>query len=179
MDRESFATVAEAWGALEEQRGMSDGEAVDLWTHQLQAAALLRREGADDGLVVAGLLHDLGDGRVPEHTHGPWAAALVRPLLGERVAWLIAAHADAKRYLCLIDPVYHASLSPVSRETLRHQGGPMTPAEASAFAAHPWASDALRLRRCDDGAKDPSVVIEDPLSFRAVLERVAAARRPA
>jgi predicted HD phosphohydrolase len=24
------------------------------------------------------------------------------------------------------------------------------------FAAHPWCRDALRLRRYDDGAKDPS-----------------------
>jgi predicted HD phosphohydrolase len=31
----------------------------------------------------------------------------------------------------------------------------MTDAEAEAFAAHPWARDAVRLRRWDDAAKVP------------------------
>ena len=31
----------------------------------------------------------------------------------------------------------------------------MTPAEAKAFAAHPWSEDAMRLRRWDDAAKVP------------------------
>ena len=38
-----FSTTDEAWAALVEQRGMNDGEAVDLWTHQLQTAQGLER----------------------------------------------------------------------------------------------------------------------------------------
>jgi hypothetical protein len=34
-----FTTAAEAWAALTAQEGMSDGEVVDLMTHQLQTAA--------------------------------------------------------------------------------------------------------------------------------------------
>ena len=90
-----FRSADEAWAALVEQQGISDGDLIDLWNHQLQTADALMDAGADDELVVAGLLHDLGDGRVAEAEHGPWAARLVRPLLGERVAWVIAAHADA------------------------------------------------------------------------------------
>src|ERR1043166_9216718 len=99
-----FATTDEAWAALAEQRGMNEGEVVDLWEHQLQTAERLERLGADDELIVAGLLHDLGDGRVAESAHAPWGAALVRPLLGERVAWAIGAHDEANRYLCTADP---------------------------------------------------------------------------
>lgn len=79
-------TVGDAWAALQAQKGLSDGEAVDLWAHQVQTAALLHQQGADDETVQAALLHDLGDGRVSEAEHAQWGADLVRPLLGERVA---------------------------------------------------------------------------------------------
>lgn len=172
-----FTTTDEAWAALVEQQGMNDGEAVDLWTHQLQTAAGLERLGADEELIVAGLLHDLGDGRVAEAAHAPWAAALVRPLLGERVAWVIGAHADAKRYLCTTDTTYWDTLSPLSKQTLIAQGGLMTPEEVAQFEAHPLARDAVLLRQCDDGGKDPTLTIEEPERFRAMLDRVAARER--
>ncbi len=169
-----FTTTDEAWAALLEQQGMSDGEAVDLWEHQLQTAAGLERLGADEELIVAGLLHDLGDGRVAEVAHAPWAAALVRPLFGERVAWAIGAHAEAKRYLCTTDATYWETLSPVSKRTLEAQGGLMTPAEVEQFRAGPYADDAVLLRQCDDAGKDPTHRVERPERFRAMLDRVAA-----
>ncbi|MFN8637173.1 MAG: HD domain-containing protein [Chloroflexota bacterium] len=172
-----FTTTDEAWAALVEQQGMSDGEAVDLWEHQLQTAEGLERLGADEDLIVAGLLHDLGDGRVAEAAHAPWAAALVRPLLGERVAWIIGAHADAKRYLCTTDSAYWDTLSPVSKRTLEAQGGLMSPDEVERFRASPYADEAVLLRRCDDGGKDPTHRVEHPERFRAMLERVAARAR--
>lgn len=169
-----FTTVAEVWAALEEQRGWTGGEAVDLWEHAFQTAAGLQWRGADDELVVAGLLHDLGDGRVAAADHARWAAALVRPLFGERVAWLIEQHAEAKRYRCAVEPSYWDQLSPVSQETLRRQGGVMTVAEAEQFATHPWARDAVLLRECDDAGKDPSVVSgEHAERFRMLLARSA------
>jgi len=169
-----FRTVAEAWAALEGQKGMSDGEAVDLWRHQAQTAAVLLAQGADDEMVVAGLLHDLGDGRVSEAAHAAWGAALVRPLLGERVAWLVETHAEAKRYLCTTRPEYWASLSPVSQRTMRQQGGLMREVEVARFAAHRWVQDAVRLRLADDAGKDPGLPDPDTAPMRAALERVAA-----
>lgn len=169
-----FTTTDAAWAALVEQRGMSEGEAVDLWEHQLQTAAGLERLGADEELIVAGLLHDLGDGRVAEAAHAPWAAALVRPLFGERVAWVIGAHADAKRYLCTVDPAYWDTLSPVSKRTLEAQGGLMTADELAQFQASPYANEAVLLRQCDDGGKDPTMQVQHPERFRAMLDRVAA-----
>src|SRR5262249_34739309 len=147
--------------ALIEQRGITEGEALDLCEHQLQTAEGLERLGADEALIVAGLLHDLGDGRVAESAHAPWAAALVRPLLGERVAWAIGAPAEAKRYPCTADPTYWDGLSPQSKKTLIAQGGQMTPAELEAFRAHPWAEDALKLRQCDDGGKNVSYAVQN------------------
>ena len=170
---EPFKTTDQAWAALVEQRGMGDGESIDLWEHQLQTADGLERRGADDALIVAGLLHDLGDGRVAEAAHAPWAAALVRPLLGDRVAEAIALHADAKRYLCTVDPAYWDTLSPTSQRTMEKQGGLMSPEEAERFRANPSHRDAIMLRECDDRGKDPSRRVADPERFRAVLDRVA------
>jgi predicted HD phosphohydrolase len=58
----------------------------------------------------------------------------------------------AKRYLAATDPDYATTLSDVSVDSLRHQGGASVD---QAYVDHPWWPDALRLRRYDDAAKDP------------------------
>jgi predicted HD phosphohydrolase len=168
-----FATVDEAWQSLLAQRALSDGEALDLVEHAFQTAEGLERAGCDDELIAAGVLHDIGDGRVAPEAHASWAAGLVRPLFGERVAWLINAHADAKRYLCTTDAAYWDALSPTSQRTMIEQGGRMSEAEVSEFAAHRWVEDAVLLRRCDDGGKDTAYKVPDAERFRTCLERVA------
>jgi len=153
------------------------GEPVDQYAHAMQAAALAARAGADDELVLAAALHDIGRAgpvrRVYAGPHEEAGAAFAREYLGERVAWVIRQHVPAKRYLVATDPGYAARLSPASVESLRVQGGPMTPDEAATFAAHPWAGDAVELRRWDDAAKapgDPGMPLERLLD---VLDRVA------
>jgi gamma-butyrobetaine dioxygenase len=145
------------------------GEAVSELAHALQCADLARAGGADEELQLACLLHDVGryavdQALVADTTEatrvGPGArghhevgAELIAPFVPERVAWAVGMHADAKRYLCATKPGYLDRLSPVSRHTLRLQGGVMSPAEAARFAAHPWHRDAVALRRWDDDAK--------------------------
>jgi predicted HD phosphohydrolase len=137
------------------------GEAVDQRTHALQTAAHAVTDGADDELVVAAALHDIGRARtvavryrgMPHELAG---AAFAREHVTERIAWAIEQHVPAKRYLVVVDPDYHAGLSPASVRSLRAQGGPMSPGEVADFGAHPWAEDAIALRRWDDAAKDPS-----------------------
>ena len=148
------------------------GEVVSELAHSLQCADLARDAGADDGLVLACLLHDVGrfavdpalvrdkatgvaTARADARGHHELGAALIAPYVPERVAWLVGMHADAKRYLCATDPGYLAILSPVSRQTLVLQGGVMTAAEVARLAGHPWLADALSLRRWDDQAKVP------------------------
>ncbi len=139
------------------------GEAVTQLEHALQCAKLAAEEGADDELVLAALLHDLGHlagaGRpeAPGRHHGSVGAALVRAFVPDRVAWLIEHHVLAKRYLCTVDALYAANLSPASRRSLRWQGGLLLPAERMGLEAHPWFTDSLRLRRWDDLAKAPGV----------------------
>jgi aryl-alcohol dehydrogenase-like predicted oxidoreductase/predicted HD phosphohydrolase len=135
-------------------------EPVDQLTHALQTAAHALAAGADDELVLAAALHDIGKAAPVQEEHPGLphelaGAAFARQRLTERIAWLIEQHVPAKRYLVATDPAYRAQLSPASQITLARQGGPMTGEESTRFGQHLWAADAVRLRRWDDQAKDP------------------------
>jgi len=124
--------------------------------HGLQCAhRLARRRPLDIELQLAGLVHDVGHQFGPDDRHGDIGGDLVRPLLGERVAALVAAHVPAKRYLVATDTRYARRLSSISSATLTVQGGPLVEAEAVAFRALPCFEDAIELRRADDGGKVP------------------------
>ena len=144
---------------LESVAGRRYDEAVDELTHALQTAYLASIEGADDALVLAAALHDAGRiDEVAERYCGPHEVAgarFVEAIVDERAGWVVGAHVDAKRYLVATDPIYGATLSPASVRSLAVQGGPFSSDEADAFAAHPWAHDAIVLRRWDDRAKEP------------------------
>jgi predicted HD phosphohydrolase len=120
-------------------------------------------------LAVAGLVHDISDIADPSdhRDHDRRGAELVQPLLGERVAALVGAHVAAKRYLVAHDPGY--ALSVRSAETLAQQGG----ASMATLTADPDFESMLTLRRADDAAKDPSLVMRDLESWRPMLEEVA------
>jgi phosphonate degradation associated HDIG domain protein len=139
------------------------GEPVTQLEHALQSAALAEAEGADDELVTAALLHDLGHllqelGETPslrgvDDVHQYAALPFLRGLFGERVLGGIRLHVDAKRYLCATRAEYHDALSEDSKRSLKLQGGVFDAAQAQAFIAQPGAPDAVRLRLWDDRAK--------------------------
>ncbi|MGW2960128.1 HD domain-containing protein [Streptomyces sp. NPDC001220] len=155
------------------------GEPVDQRTHALQAAHLAVAAGADDELVVAAALHDIGRAKQvraehPGLPHELAGAEWARRHLSERAAWIIAQHVPAKRYLVATDPAYRALLSPASIASLKVQGGPMDEAETAAFAAHPMAEDAVSVRRWDDAAKDPDGPVLGVEELVAAYERCVA-----
>jgi gamma-butyrobetaine dioxygenase len=138
----------------------------------LQAAALAERDGADDSLIAAALLHDVGHftGTVSgqqlmagtDNRHSDVGAGWLAQWFGPEVTEPVRLHVAAKRYLCATEPDYASTLSPASVYTLGVQGGPMNDQQAADFAASPHAQAACRLRRWDDSAKDPST---EPPSF--------------
>jgi predicted HD phosphohydrolase len=135
-------------------------EVVDQRMHALQTGWHARQAGADDELLVAAVLHDVGKARPvaaqwPGLAHELAGAEFARRHVGERAAWIIAAHVPAKRYLVATDPGYASRLSPGSVASLQRQGGPMSDEEASAFGAYPDSAEAVMVRRWDDAAKDP------------------------
>jgi phosphonate degradation associated HDIG domain protein len=139
------------------------GEPVTQLEHALQTAHLAEQAGADDALVTACLLHDLGhllndQGATPtlrgvDDTHQYYALPFLRGLFPDAVLDAIKLHVDAKRYLCQSDPAYYARLSADSKRSLALQGGVFDADGAAAFLAQSGAHDAVRLRQWDDLAK--------------------------
>jgi phosphonate degradation associated HDIG domain protein len=179
--------VAYAIGLLLERGARLYGdEPVTQKAHALQCATLAREAGADDELVVAALLHDVGHlldvrseqaGRngVDLH-HETVGASWVQRWFPRRVADTVRLHVPAKRWLCATDARYHDGLSDASRRSLKLQGGPMTSDEAERFARHPQAEWAVALRRWDDLAKDPTMALPSVVSFESLLRAVASTR---
>ena len=163
------------------------GEPVTVAQHLLQAGALAAAAAAPPALVAAALLHDAGHlrGADPltdktelsgrelmggtDNDHGERGAAWLARWFPAAVTEPVRLHVAAKRYLCAAEPGYFALLSPASVHTLSVQGGPMTAAEAAAFAAGPYAADAVAVRRWDDAAKDPAADVPGFDRYRPLL----------
>jgi len=169
-------TVDELIALLARGAGVFDEPDVDGLSHALQCGAGLQASHPDDPeLVAAGLVHDIADIAFPadhgDHAHR--GAELIEPLLGGRVARLVGAHVDAKRYLVATDPAYRSRLSPRSAETLHLQGDRLDAAAIDAFAADPDLDAILTLRRADERAKDPDAKTPALASWRPLFERLA------
>ena len=159
------------------------GEPVTQLEHALQCAALAEAEGADDELVTAAFLHDLGHllqdlGETPtlrgvDDVHQYAALPFLRGLFGERVLGGIQLHVDAKRYLCATRPGYHDALSEDSKRSLKLQGGTFSDEQAQTFIARSGAADAVRLRIWDDLAKTAGAPTPPLSHFMARARRCA------
>lgn len=148
--------------------------------HALQTAALARAARADDSLVAAALLHDVGHllemadaagprSRATDLRHEARGASFLTGLFPPAVTAPIALHVRAKRYLVTVDSDYAAILSPGSTASLARQGGALTSAEVAAFEANAGWADAVRLRRWDDQGKVDGLDVPPLDSYRPVL----------
>ena len=142
--------------------GLSD---VNQLQHSLQAAALAEAAGEPPAIIVASLLHDLGHlihdlgedylERGINDTHEDRGAAWLARRFGPDVSEPVRLHVPAKRYLCTIEGHYDR-LARDSRRSLELQGDNLTPEEVEAYRREPYADAAIRVRRYDDKAKNPT-----------------------
>jgi predicted HD phosphohydrolase len=56
-----------------------------------QSATRAERDGGPVDYVVAGLIHDLGDGQAP-YPHGSYAAAALRPFVSQELCGIVSHH---------------------------------------------------------------------------------------
>jgi len=176
---QSSRSVVEEILALFESAGQSAylGEAVTQLEHALQCAQLARDAGADNEMMLAALLHDIGHLCAPAGPEGvgvvdhdeAGARYLRERGFSRRLTALVGGHVAAKRYLTATNPSYFNTLSPTSVTTLRLQGGPMNPDEASAFECDVLAADKLQLRSWDEAAKRPGWKVAPISSYRDLL----------
>jgi [1-hydroxy-2-(trimethylamino)ethyl]phosphonate dioxygenase len=167
-----------------ERRGAESylGEEVTMSEHMLQGALLAEREGAEDELVAAALLHDIGHytnefgedyiERGIDNLHDEAGARVLEPFFPPVVTACVRLHVAAKRYLCATDPGYFGKLSPASVATLKLQGGPMGAEEAAEFERNPHHREAVRVRLWDEGGKVPGLATPSFAHYAQLLQRV-------
>jgi predicted HD phosphohydrolase len=156
------------------------GEAVSMAQHMEQSAACAAVEGASDELVIASLLHDIGHfvGDFPvealengiDNLHEEAGARFLEAFYPASVTEPIRLHVAAKKYLCAVDKNYFDCLSDASINSLRVQGGPMSPTEVDEFETNPHYLAAVDVRKYDDDGKVAGLDIKPVEDYREKLE---------
>ncbi|OQW47248.1 MAG: hypothetical protein A4S09_15760 [Proteobacteria bacterium SG_bin7] len=159
------------------------GEKISQYEHAIQCADLALKAGAEEDLIIAAFLHDIGHliTRSEAKQMGDFGTAdhdkiganfLLENGFSERTANLVRNHVQAKRYLVATRPTYRENLSDASIETLKYQGGPMSESEIKKFEADPDFKDSLRLRAWDEQGKLENYKSEnEEIFFRLIRAR--------
>ena len=143
--------------ALEGLGDSLQGYQVSRLEHSLQSATRAEADGADIDMVVAALVHDIGDALAPEN-HSQMAAAILRPYVRAEVTWVIEMHG-------LFQMKYYA----------HHYGN--NPDAYLAYADHPWFDSCARFCELyDQAAFDPAYPTK-PLSYFAPMLREVFGRK--
>ena len=73
------------------------GYQINRLEHSLQTATRALKENASDEMIVAALLHDIGDELAPNN-HAEFAAAILKPYVSEKTAWIVEKHGIFQMY---------------------------------------------------------------------------------
>ena len=73
------------------------GYQINRLEHSLQTATRALKENASDEMIVASLLHDIGDELAPNN-HAEFAAAILRPYVSEKTTWIVEKHGIFQMY---------------------------------------------------------------------------------
>ena len=158
------------------------GEDVSMAEHMLQGAQLAEQAGANEEMITATLLHDIGhytsefpadmvSAGVDNH-HDTAGADILAPFFPQIVTDCVRYHVAAKRFLCATKPSYASRLSQASVDTLKLQGGPMNEDEVATFRQIPDHKAILRVRIWDDEGKKRGVETPPLAHYVPVLQRV-------
>ena len=159
LEAEFAASTADR--VLEQLRGLAGslgGYKIDRLEHSLQSATRAYRDEADEEMVVAALLHDIGDLLSP-HNHSALAAEVLRPYVSERTYWIVRQHGLFQSY-------YYA----------HHFGDDRNARDR--YIDHEWYQDAVDFcERWDQSSFDPEYE-SLPLEFFEPMVRRIFAQEP-
>ena len=74
-----------------------EGYKITRLEHSLQTATRAFKDNADEEMVVAALLHDIGDELAPMN-HSEYAASILKPYVSERTHWIIEKHGEFQMF---------------------------------------------------------------------------------
>jgi len=123
--------------------------------HLLQSAALAKRRGASEEIILACLLHDAGQGLM-KTDHGWWGAQIIEPYVSERVTFAVKYHQALRFYP---DPAVGYEYPESYFQTFGVDYVPLPHIKAAYEYArnHKWYMDARLVTLNDLYAFDPNV----------------------
>ena len=74
-----------------------EGYQITRLEHSLQSATRALNDKANEEMIVATLLHDVGDELAPLN-HSEYAAAVLKPYVSEKTHWIIEKHGEFQMY---------------------------------------------------------------------------------
>ena len=129
------------------------GYPVSRLSHSVEAATRALKDGADDELIVAALIHDVGDDLAP-YNHAEIAAGIIRPYVRPEVTWIVEQHGLFQTY-------YYA----------HHSGRDRNAREK--FRSHPWYQACKDFcANWDQCSFDPDYSSEPLSTFEPILREI-------
>ena len=130
-----------------------DGYPVSRLTHSLQTATRALNDGADDDMVVAALIHDVGDLLAP-YNHAAISAAILKPYVRPEVTWIVEQHGLFQSY-------YY----------VHHFGGDRNARDR--YRDHPWYKSCENFcAKWDQSSFDPTFPTLPLSAFEPAVGRV-------
>ena len=135
-----------------------EGYKITRLEHSLQTATRAYNDKADEEMVVAALLHDIGDELAPLN-HSEYAAAVLKPYVSEKTHWIIQKHGEFQMY-------YYA----------HHLGGDKNTRDK--YKNHKYFQDTINFcEKYDQNSFDPNYE-SLPLDFFKPMVKKIFSRKP-
>ena len=135
-----------------------EGYQVSRLEHSLQSATRAYKNGESEEMVVAALLHDIGDELAPMN-HSEYAAAILKPYVSERTHWIIEKHGEFQMF-------YYA----------HHLGGDKN--KRDQYKDHKYYKDTINFcEKYDQNSFDPKYE-SLPLEFFRPMVKKIFSRKP-
>ena len=139
--------------ALQQLDNSLSGYQVTRLEHSLQTATRAEADGADEEMIVAALIHDIGDDLAP-FNHSQYAASILRPYVRPEVTWVINQHGLFQNY-------YY----------IHHLGGDRF--EREKHKDHPWYQSCVDFcEKWDQASFDPDYPTRPLQYFEPMVRRI-------
>ena len=130
-----------------------EGYKITRLEHSLQTATRAFNDKANEEMVVAALLHDIGDELAPLN-HSEYAASVLKPFISEKTYWIIEKHGDFQMY-------YYA----------HHLGGDRN--QRNKYKDHKYYDDTLNFcEKWDQKSFDPNFKSLSLKDFEPLIRKI-------
>ena len=130
-----------------------EGYKITRLEHSLQAATRAYKDKADEEMIVAVLLHDIGDELAPLN-HSEYAASILKPYVSEKTHWIIEKHGEFQMYYY----AHHLGKNKNQRDKYKH---------------HPYYQDAVDFcEKWDQASFDPDYKNMTLEEFAPIIKKI-------